>query len=169
MLFYKDQLEARNRAETGIRYEWYSLQRWGANYSDDFYKQKLVWTPVNSEYRFAILPAGIFFNNSLFMITGQGINYLCGIMNSRIFRYYLKLLLAGDSYTYGSGNCFENLPIPKTINAPKIESLVETIIDEKEQGLNTQILEYQIDDCLLDFYGFTKDERNIINFSADID
>lgn len=34
LLLYKPQLSARNKAETGIRYEWYVLQRWGANYSD---------------------------------------------------------------------------------------------------------------------------------------
>ena len=30
LLSYKDQLSKRNKAETGIRYEWYALQRWGA-------------------------------------------------------------------------------------------------------------------------------------------
>jgi hypothetical protein len=34
-------LSNRNKTETGIRYEWYALQRWGANYWEDFYKQKL--------------------------------------------------------------------------------------------------------------------------------
>lgn len=32
LLLYKPLLSARNKAETGIRYEWYTLQRWGANY-----------------------------------------------------------------------------------------------------------------------------------------
>ena len=32
LLQYKQQLSARNKAETGIRYEWYAMQRWGANY-----------------------------------------------------------------------------------------------------------------------------------------
>ena len=36
---YKDKLAARNKAETGIRYEWYALQRWGANYWDNFPEQ----------------------------------------------------------------------------------------------------------------------------------
>ena len=33
---HKEKLSKRNKAETGIRYEWYALQRWGSNYSDDF-------------------------------------------------------------------------------------------------------------------------------------
>ncbi|RNL51484.1 hypothetical protein, partial [Pedobacter jejuensis] len=34
---HKNNLEKRNKAETGIRYEWYALQRWGANYWEDFF------------------------------------------------------------------------------------------------------------------------------------
>ena len=29
MLEYKEPLSKRNKAETGIRYEWYAMQRWG--------------------------------------------------------------------------------------------------------------------------------------------
>ena len=36
MLQYKERLSNRNKAETGIRYEWYAMQRWGANYWEDF-------------------------------------------------------------------------------------------------------------------------------------
>lgn len=32
LLLFKEQLSERNKSETGIRYEWYALQRWGANY-----------------------------------------------------------------------------------------------------------------------------------------
>jgi hypothetical protein len=40
LLKYKKELSARNKAETGIRYEWYALQRWGANYWD-YIRKKL--------------------------------------------------------------------------------------------------------------------------------
>ena len=46
LIQYKPQLSARNKAETGIRYEWYAMQRWGANYSDDFNKPKILWKRV---------------------------------------------------------------------------------------------------------------------------
>lgn len=41
MLSYKEPLSKRNKSETGIRYEWYVLQRWGAKYLEDFLNQKL--------------------------------------------------------------------------------------------------------------------------------
>lgn len=35
MLEYKEVLSNRNKAETGIRYEWYAMQRWGAKYWEE--------------------------------------------------------------------------------------------------------------------------------------
>lgn len=54
LLLYKPQLSARNKAETCIRYEWYALQRWDANYSDDFSQPKIVWIELTDESKFAL-------------------------------------------------------------------------------------------------------------------
>ena len=43
MLQYKEPLSKRNKAETGIRYEWYAMQRWGAKYWEDFFKPKIMY------------------------------------------------------------------------------------------------------------------------------
>ena len=42
LIQYKPQLSARNKAETGIRYEWYAMQRWEANYTGGFNKPKIT-------------------------------------------------------------------------------------------------------------------------------
>ena len=42
MFQYKEPLSNRNKAETGIRYEWYAMQRWGAKYWEDFLRPKIV-------------------------------------------------------------------------------------------------------------------------------
>ena len=39
LLQYKTQLSNRNKAETGIRYEWYALQRFGSNYMEVYFKR----------------------------------------------------------------------------------------------------------------------------------
>ncbi|GAA6824529.1 type II restriction endonuclease Eco57I subunit R [Helicobacter pylori] len=43
LLSHKDKLLKRNKDETGKRYEWYCLQRWAANYYQDFEKEKIVY------------------------------------------------------------------------------------------------------------------------------
>jgi len=50
LLSYKDALSKRNKAETGIRYEWYALQRWGAKYWNDFYEQSIAWKVLEKTF-----------------------------------------------------------------------------------------------------------------------
>ncbi|GAB6010178.1 TaqI-like C-terminal specificity domain-containing protein, partial [Dysgonomonas reticulitermitis] len=75
LLKYKKELSGRNRAETGIRYEWYALQRWGANYMDDFSKQKIVWKRVGSILRFGIDMKGCVTLDSTCFATGNNLKY----------------------------------------------------------------------------------------------
>ena len=41
LLSFKEQLSNRNKAETGVRYEWYALQRWGLIIGRIFLNRKL--------------------------------------------------------------------------------------------------------------------------------
>ena len=79
---------------------------------EDFKIPKLVYTPVNSEYRFCVIYDEIYFNNSVFMITGIDVEAACFVFNSPVIRFYLKLILGGDNYEYGAKSIFETVPIP---------------------------------------------------------
>ena len=81
LLAYKEDLSARNKAETGIRYEWYAMQRWGANYSDDFNKPKIMWKRVGSILRFSYDDTGKLGLDSTCFATGVEIAYLCCVLN----------------------------------------------------------------------------------------
>ena len=52
LFLHKEKLSARNKDETGIRYEWYALQRWGANYMQDFYSEKIIFQEMVQEPSF---------------------------------------------------------------------------------------------------------------------
>ncbi|EAI3072531.1 class I SAM-dependent DNA methyltransferase, partial [Campylobacter coli] len=54
LLSHKERLSKRNKEETGIRYEWYCLQRWGANYYQEFEKEKLGWQRITQEPSFIL-------------------------------------------------------------------------------------------------------------------
>ena len=83
---------------------------------DDFDKQKIVWTPVNSVYRFANIPPGYCFNNSVFMIVGADLDYLCSVLNSKLYQKYFEITLSNGRYSYGSASFFKTIPIfPKKI------------------------------------------------------
>jgi len=59
MLEYKEPLSKRNKAETGIRYEWYAMQRWGGQVlgrisSAVRTRSPSVWQFANISSRFSV-------------------------------------------------------------------------------------------------------------------
>lgn len=168
---YKDQLLARNRAETGIRYEWYSLQRWGANYSDDFSKQKIIYAEtmrvhksVESDRfpRFGYSIDGIYLDKTCFMITGPNLFYILPILNSNLMNFIIKQNIAVmDTGGYLMQKIYiERLPVPNAdIDIQKkIESLALQIVDNRKKNLRTYQLEEEIDAIVYDIFGFSKEE-----------
>lgn len=92
LLSHKDKLLKRNKDETGKRYEWYCLQRWAANYYQEFEKEKIVWASVGFvEYCMTpgllILDTNYFFEVSKF---GNTKNYLLGLLNSKLLTFLVK-------------------------------------------------------------------------------
>ncbi|MDG4594564.1 MAG: TaqI-like C-terminal specificity domain-containing protein [Candidatus Contendobacter sp.] len=90
LIEYKDRLLRRNQDETGIRYEWYALQRWGAEYWTEFDKRKLVFNETSKELHAFIDDKSLYINKTGFMILHQEIDYLLGVMNSWILDYYYR-------------------------------------------------------------------------------
>ena len=137
---------------------WWELR--SCNYMDDFYKQKLVWTPVNSEYRFCIVPEKYFINNSLFMITGQQLELLCAFLNSKLFRAYFELLLSNGNYAYGSRDFFKNVPIVKeSIYSNILISMVKEIYAKK---VSSEDIINRIDSIIYKIYDLSESEKEYI-------
>lgn len=68
LLSHKEKLSNRNKAETGIRYEWYCLQRWGANYYQEFEKEKIGWQRVTQEPSFILENERVLLDSMAFMV-----------------------------------------------------------------------------------------------------
>ena len=116
LLQYKKELSNRNKAETGIRYEWYALQRWGANYWEDFYKQKIVYQELTQGSCFYLdKEAHFFISNTGYLITGRDLEYLILFLNSKfiefVFKSFYSVSLGGSGIRW-LAQCIENLPIP---------------------------------------------------------
>lgn len=134
------------RKKTGNK--WFETQD-QINYSDDFYKQKLVWTPVNSEYKFTIIPENYFFNNSIFMITGDDLYYLCGILNSTLYKKYFEVNFTKGNYNYGSASSLKKLPILKL---PKEKHEIITELVKKNLSAKNEETYLQIDKIINSFF-----------------
>ncbi|WP_442885173.1 TaqI-like C-terminal specificity domain-containing protein, partial [Campylobacter jejuni] len=92
LLSHKERLSKRNKEETGIRYEWYCLQRWGANYYQEFEKEKLGWQRITQEPSFILERECILLDSMAFMVANSKneLKYLLGFLNSSLIFYYFK-------------------------------------------------------------------------------
>ncbi len=170
LLQFKEQLSKRNKEETGIRYEWYAMQRCAATYYPEFEKEKVVWTAVNSEYSFTVLSDGIYFNNAIFMITGGKSKYFCALFNSKLIRYYLTFLFSTEeNYTYASKENMQKIPLPPITATNQgivlqIEGLVDKILSAKKESPNANTLawEREIDSLVYKLYDLTEEEIKTI-------
>jgi len=123
-----------------------------------------VWTPVNSEYRFTLLPPNYILSNSLFMGTGGHLEYLCGILNSSLFRFYLDLILTRGNYAYGSADTFKDIPIfmPSGALEKEIKQLTISLLAIDANHAREKIKE--LNEMIFDLYDLTPEEREAIGF-----
>ncbi|WQU26141.1 class I SAM-dependent DNA methyltransferase [Helicobacter pylori] len=178
LLSHKDKLLKRNKDETGKRYEWYCLQRWAANYLQDFEKEKIVYGEIVQEPRFYLdngeCELGVFYAEATsFILTGEHLRYLLGMLHSKLITFAFKTFYAGgglgeSGYRYKKA-FIERLPIPKITPknqelADKITALVDKILQSKEKDpkANTQGLEKEIDALVYQLYHLTDEEIKTI-------
>ncbi|GAA9412205.1 class I SAM-dependent DNA methyltransferase [Helicobacter pylori] len=178
LLSHKDKLLKRNKDETGKRYEWYCLQRWAANYYQDFEKEKIVYGEIVQEPRFYLdngeCELGYFYAEATsFILTGEHLRYLLGILHSKLITFAFKTFYAGgglgeSGYRYKKA-FIERLPIPQITE--KNQELADKITDgadrilkakEKDPKANTQGLEKEIDALVYQLYNLTDEEIKII-------
>lgn len=173
LLSHKERLSKRNKEETGIRYEWYCLQRWGANYYQEFEREKIVYPCImakepcfsyETSFAFAMAPANIITSNS------DILKYILAFLNSDfIYLMLIKFYMGGGIEGELKTNNLEKLSIPKINSkneklADELINLVDEILKAKEQdkNANTQELENKINSIVYKLYNLTEDEIKII-------
>ena len=163
MLQYKDPLSKRNKAETGIRYEWYAMQRWGAKYWEDFYKPKIMYPNMTKFMPFYYDEKQFFQNDKSFMITGEHTAFLTAFLNSSIFKFCFI-----DNFPELLGGTrelrkifFDKIPVLQVSDEvnntfiPIIESIQMEYTYEKAK---------EVDSMIFDLYNLTLEERQVIGF-----
>ena len=167
LLQYKEELSNRNKAETGIRYEWYALQRWGANYWEDFYKQKIVWKAVGRNLAFSILEEGKFVTAPASFITSENsLYYILGFLCSSFAKYFIY----NNSDTTGAGDIMLNIqslvkipiPQPSINNQEEVENIISEIIEGKKENIDTILLENKLDEIINNILSLSPEEIDFI-------
>lgn len=164
---HKEGLSNRNQDETGIRYEWYALQRSAATYRDEFSKEKIIWKRIGSQLRFSYSDSEIFCLDSTCIATGEKIKYLTALLNSKLCNY--QLLESAPKTGMGdliiSVQALEPLLVyyPTNKEQKQIEKLVDEILKKKKATQDTSSLEKEIDVLVYKLYELTYDEVKIVD------
>ncbi|MCS7202347.1 MAG: Eco57I restriction-modification methylase domain-containing protein [Dictyoglomus sp.] len=153
--------------------KWFETQD-NIAYYPEFEKEKIVWQEIVREPQFYYDKEKFYIEATGFIMTGNNLKYLCGILNSNPVAYIFKKFYSGgglgeEGYRYKKA-FLEQLPIPpitpQNLNIiNQIESLVDKIIKiKKEEGCqaDTSYFEQQIDHLVYKLYDLTEEEISII-------
>jgi len=178
LLQFKERLLNRNKDETGIRYEWYALQRWASDYYPEFEKEKIVWQRVTKQFSFCLAPAGLYILDSMAFLVGENLKYVLGILNSRLIDFYVKTYvhLYGDAGFLLSNQYVERIPLPPITK--ENQHIAKQIIQKVDEILSltqsedyeispvkqqkVEELEKEIDELVYKLYNLTEEEIEII-------
>ena len=164
-----NELAGRNKDETGIRYEWYALQRWGANYYQEFDEEKLIYIHTAKNHEFYYDTDKHYVNNSCYIIANKS-KFLFCFLNSSLFKYFkkIKFVAYGDGAEEGrcklDGNKMATVPIRYNVD----ERPFEKLFDELQKAVNNDNtaritdLESEIDHLIYRMYDLTEDEIKIV-------
>ena len=170
LTFGKDRLEQSGKALRGggrsrkkTQNDWFETQDATA-YHGEFDKEKLFWMDLTEQGRFAYDAGGMFCVNTVFMMTGPAIKYLCAVLNSRLITWYMgnTALNSGMGVTRWIGHTVEQIPIPKisaTRQRPFVR-LVDRILSAKSSNpsVDTSADEAEIDRLVYALYDLTGEE-----------
>ena len=168
LLKYKEKLLMRNKSETGIRYEWYALQRCANTYYFEFAKDKIIYGQFQDSSEFSYCEPNIFLSSNEYMICGNyNRKYFLGILNSKLPHWFLSKIgnTLSENSNISQKSVFINLPIPhisKENKKPFIE-IVDKILIDKKLGKDTQELENKIDLMVYKLYELTYEEVKIVD------
>jgi len=184
LLQFKEKLVARNTAETGIRYEWYALQRFGSNYFTEFAKPKIIIPAIVKNASYSFDQTGFYSNDKTSIIPKNDL-YLLGLLNSKVLDFVMHAISStkqGGYYEY-KPMYVSKLPI-RTINPndptdiarhDRMVTLVTQMLDlnkklqearlEQEKTMLSRQIEATdgaIDKLVYELYGLTGEEIKIV-------
>ena len=164
MLEYKEPLSKRNKAETGIRYEWYAMQRWGAKYWEDFSKPKIIWGEISDKSKFAFDFLGEYIPEATsFYMKGECIEYLLSALNSSVSEW----LFSKVGTTTGVGTIrwkkytIEQLIVAK-LSTEQLNTHLAAFNDLKVGKMSITDFECFSNKLMYDVYKLTSDEIQYI-------
>ncbi|MGB4239512.1 MAG: TaqI-like C-terminal specificity domain-containing protein, partial [Candidatus Hydrothermia bacterium] len=158
------------RKKTGNK--WFETQDQIAYYHE-FEKEKVIYSEIVREPQFHYDSEKFYIEATSFLMTGEYIKYICGLLNSKPVSFFFKQYYAGgglgqEGYRYKKA-FLEKLPLPPITSSNKpivrqIEELVDKILAAKKQNpqADTNHWEREIDQLVYQLYELTDEEIAVV-------
>ena len=159
---FKEKLLAR---ATSKNHEWYELQQPQMGIYQHFSKRKIVYPNICKQPEFSLETTGVYPNQKCFFIPKEDL-FLLGILNSKITSFWFKQnlpKLRGGFYE-PSLVIFKHFPVPSSTSQQKAEvfKLTNDLLESKEFGKETLILENKLNNTIYQLYNLTEEEIAIV-------
>ncbi|MBI4660642.1 MAG: hypothetical protein HY735_17535, partial [Verrucomicrobia bacterium] len=156
--------------------EWYALQRWGADYWQEFKEPKIIFNETSKEFHAFFDESGLYPNKTLFILIAPQPKPLLAVLLSRtldwLFRHEFPSW--GDPWKGGRvqfrGDRMATVPIPDFL--PKVEQNLTKLVDQilaakkRDPDADTTAWEREIDRLIYKLYDLTPDEIKLMEESA---
>ncbi|MEY8737560.1 TaqI-like C-terminal specificity domain-containing protein [Lactobacillus sp. AN1001] len=120
-------------------------------YMDDFSKQKIIWSDIATEPRFALLGENLLISNTAYMITKCHPNVIF-ILNSKIMEWYFSKICSD----LGSGTRYFKQFV-EMLQLPDLQ---------QHEHFYENLSSNNVEMMLSDLYNFSKKERNILDLDT---
>ena len=166
---YRDQLSKKTGAN-----QWYEFQGSPSDRLNAlFQEEKLVWMDLTERGRFAYDAGDMFCVNTVFVMSGESLKYLCAVLNSSLITWFMgnTALNSGMGVTRWIGFTVSQIPVPQISAAEQapLVALVERILAAKAADLpaDTGDLERELDGLVYGLYGLTGEEVGVVGGGGD--
>jgi hypothetical protein len=165
LLQHRAGLNARNKAETGIRYEWYALQRCAATYFELLDGPKLVWAEIAGKGEFTLDNTGGYLDTTAFMMPRHDL-WLLGILNSTLFTYMFSKVsssIQGGFFRWKK-IYMEQIPMvePSATAKQQLEGLVTQRLGLEAGSAAAKAVETEMDTVVYGVYGLSEEEVTVV-------
>lgn len=145
---------------------WWELR--DCAYYDEFEKVKIIWADIAQGSSFQLDNQGMFLDNTAYMMTGDNLEFILGVLNSSIYGFYYRLIasdLSGGAQR-GFKIFIEQFPIPDIKDQATRDTIVNNVLllSKSESLTDQEALEANqtINKALYQYYGLTDEEIQIV-------
>lgn len=125
-----------------------------ANFSIEYSKPKIIWGELSDKAKFTFDDTGIYVEATVFLMTGENLKYILSIFNSKLAQWYFEQIATSSGMGTNRWKKYkiEQFPIKEIKNINPFETLVDYVLLQNKNQLNSSFFERVLDAMVYEIY-----------------